>query len=99
MPSIALRATRRPELQKAGVKGYVLDARFGHSAAVAAKYSLMATEEDSTAAVVTSVVTSQRRRTPPQAIKAQKNPGKTGVVMAAEGVGWADEYTPLDSNQ
>lgn len=32
-------------------------------------------------------------------IKAQKNPGKTGVVMPAEGVGWADEYTPLDSNQ
>ena len=66
-------------MQAAGVKGYVLDAWFGHSAAVSAKHYLMVTDED----YATAVVPSQGNPRHPQPIKAQKNPGKTGVEMAA----------------
>ena len=102
-PFIALRASRRTEMQAAGVKGYVLDAWFGHSAAVAAKHYLMVTEEDYAAAtdpdsVDPLVAPSQGELGPPQEIRKRKNPGNSGVLMPADGVGWEGEYTRQDSN-
>jgi len=89
-------------MQAAGELGYVLDAWFGHSAVIEAKHYVMVTEADFARAVVPPVVPlvvpSQGNPVPPQAIKARKNPGKTGVGRADEGVGWADEYTRQDSN-
>lgn len=34
---------------------------------------------------------------PPQGIRKRKNPGNSGVLITADGVGWEEEYTPLDS--
>lgn len=103
-PFMALRASRRTELERSGrFANHVLNDWFGHTGAIAETYYLQVTEDDFAMAVVPSVVPlvvpSQGKPVPPRSIKAQKNPGKTGVVMAAEGAGWADEYTPLDSNQ
>lgn len=103
-PFMALRSSRRTELERSGrFANHVLNDWFGHTGAIAETHYLQVTEDDFTVAVVPSVVPlvvpSQGKPGPPQAIKTQKNPGETGVLMSAEGVGWADEYTPLDSNQ
>ena len=103
-PFMALRASRRTELERSGrFANHVLNDWFGHTGAIAEAHYLQVTDDDFSIAVapsvVTSVVTSQGDRTPPQGIRKRKNPGNSGVLMTADGVGWEEEYTPLDSNQ
>ena len=73
------------------------DAWFGYTAEVAAGHYQWVTDEDYAAAtgdpVGPRVGPSQGQPQPPRSIKAQKNPGHTGVLMAADGAGWADEDT------
>ena len=98
-PFMALRASRRTELERSGgFANHVLNDWFGHTGAIAETHYLQTTEDDFSAAVVPSVVPSLGAPEPSRAIKTQKNPGKTGVLMAAGGVQMGTEYTPEDSN-
>lgn len=55
-PFMALRASRRTELERADTKNHVLNEWFGHSRAVAEKHYLSVTEHDSEVAIASSVV-------------------------------------------
>ena len=100
-PFMALRASRRTELERSGrFANHVLNDWFGHSGAVAETHYLQTTEDDYKAAgtQTDSVCPSQGNQEPPRASGKRKNPGKTGVVMAANGCGCGGQYTPEDSN-
>lgn len=105
-PFMALRASRRTELERTGrFANHVLNDWFGHSGAVAETHYLQTTEADYAEAagfvgpsVGPFVGPSQRQVEPPRAAEAQKNPGKTGVMMASDGRAPVAEYTPQDSN-
>lgn len=101
-PFIALRASRRTELERTGkFANHVLNDWFGHTGKVAETYYLQTTEADfdlAATAVVPSVVPSQGKPTPAQTVTKHKNPGKTSVVMAGEGTSGSNEYTQMDSN-
>ena len=75
--------------------------------AVAAEHSLMVTKEDYASAIDPDsvgqsmdpmVVLSHGEATAPQKITKRNNPGNSGVLMPADGVGWEGEYTRQDSN-
>lgn len=108
-PFIALRASRRTELERSGrFANHVLNAWFGHSRDIAEKHYLGVTEADYTAAldgmgsedgsVCPFVCPSEGNQEPPTEIAAQKNPRKPGVLMVVNGTGWTDKYTQHDSN-
>lgn len=101
-PFMALRASRRTELEREGFKNHVLNEWFGHSGAVAETHYLSVTEDDFEAAsgttVIPSVVPSGRDQRSSPARRTQKNPGKTGALMAGGVSGGGQEYTRQDSN-
>ena len=103
-PFMALRATHRTELEQTGLfTNHALNEWFGHSGAVAELHYLQVTESDfHTAASLnlsapkatdTFSDTSEGEQGPPKDSGKQKNPRKTGVVMAANGSGYSGEYT------
>ncbi|HBJ34661.1 MAG TPA: site-specific recombinase [Planctomycetaceae bacterium] len=98
-PFMALRASRRTELERSGRHpNHVLNEWFGHTGAIAETHYLQVTEDDFDDAVVPFVVPSQGKEEPREAIKKQKNPGKTGALMAASGGQMDRKYTRQDSN-
>ena len=95
---------RRTELEQTGLfTNHALNEWFGHSGAVAELHYLQVTESDfHTAASLnlsarkatdTFSDTSEGEQGPPKDSGKQKNPRKTGVVMAANGSGYSGEYT------
>jgi hypothetical protein len=99
-PFMALRASRRTDLERSGKHpNHVLNEWFGHTGAIAETHSLQVTEDDFVGAVVPSVNPSQRKEAHHPPIKKRKNPGESGVLMANSGVPMGQQYTPLDSNQ
>ena len=104
-PFMALRASRRTELERQGFKNHVLNDWFGHSGVVAETYYLQTTEADFAEAIQAlslggqSEGLSQGQPETPGAVAKRKNPGETEVLMAACGYGYSQKYTPLDSNQ
>lgn len=104
-PFMALRASRRTELERSGrFANHVLNDWFGHSGAVAETHYLQTTEDDFLAAGQAVgphgdlVGPSQGNQESLRTIKKQKKPGDTRVVMVGEGCGLPDEYTQEDSN-
>lgn len=108
-PFIALRASRRTELERSGgFANHVLNAWFGHTAAVAEAHYLSVTEDDFVAAangdplVVPSVVPFvDPSGIPPETSETREtrgNAGNHGLVMAGEGPEAGRKYTPEDSN-
>ncbi len=106
-PFIALRASRRTELERSGKHpNHVLNDWFGHTGAVAETFYLQTTEDDFKVAIApgpgavgTFVGTSLGQQEPSSDITKRKNPGKTGALMVANGGLMGQEYTPLGSNQ
>ncbi len=104
-PFMALRASRRTELERQGFKNHVLNDWFGHSGAVAETYYLQTTEADFAEAMKAFSLEGQSegqslgQPETPRTVTKRKKPGETGVLMAACGDGYAQKYTPLDSNQ
>ena len=100
-PFIALRASRRTELERSGKHpNQVLIESFGHTGAVAEAFYLQTTEADIEAATSpgtagASVRISQGQQEFPNA--PPKKP-KDGALMATSGVGCKQKYTPEDSN-
>jgi len=105
-PFMALRASRRTELERSGKHpNHVLNAWFGHTAAIAEEHYLQVTEDDFTEAmcpqsgsVGTSVGTSLGRQEPSTSRTTIKNTGKSGPQMAAAGVQMGQKYTRRDLN-
>ncbi|MGN6546503.1 MAG: tyrosine-type recombinase/integrase [Aureliella sp.] len=101
-PFIALRASRRTELERSGrFANHVLNDWFGHTGKIAETYYLQTTEADFELAadsVVPSVVPSLGRQEPHRSVTKQKNPGNSRVVMAGKGSSGMDQYTQMDSN-
>jgi len=92
-PFIALRASRRTELERSGKHpNHVLNDWFGHTGAIAETHYLQTTEDDFKAAVTpgpgavgTFVGTSLGQQEPSRELTKRKNPGNSGVLMAASG--------------
>lgn len=86
-PFMNMRSTRRTELENSGkFANHVLNAWFGHGAAVAEKHYLRVVEENfeqaaeyTASAVALPVATSEGQPEPHRASKKQKHPGKTRV--------------------
>ena len=105
-PFMALRASRRTELERSGrFTNHVLNDWFGHSGAVAETYYLQTTEDDYSLAngptspsVGPLVGPSQGKPETPRDIEKQKNPSNCRVLMVANGLGNVDEYTHQGSN-
>jgi integrase len=98
-PFILLRASRRTELERSGRHAnHVLNDWFGHTGAIAETHYLQVTEADFVDAVVPFVAPSHGKTKPHGTIAQQKNPGKTGALMAASGGLMGREYTRQDSN-
>lgn len=90
-PFMALRASRRTELERSGkFANQVLNDWFGHSGAIAETHYLQTTEDDFGVAVGSVgpfVGPSVGNQGPPREIEKQKYPGKSRVLMAANGSG------------
>lgn len=105
-PFMALRASRRTELERSGqYANHVLNAWFGHTAAIAETHYLQVTEDDFASAtssvvpfVVPFVVPSQGTQKSPQSVSATKNPAKCGALVGTDGHRGDRKYTPEDSN-
>ncbi len=89
-PFMALRASRRTELERAGKHAnHVLNAWFGHTAAIADKHYLQVTEDDYSAAVVSVgpfVGPSVGNLEPPRRIVKSQKPNKNKMLKAAKGL-------------
>jgi integrase len=104
-PFMALRKSRRTEVERLGRhQPHVVNEWFGHDSKTADEYYLDVIDDDFNAAMIpmpspvgTSVGTSPGEQEPPQAITKQKKPGRTGLLMATDGVGSPRKYTPQDS--
>jgi hypothetical protein len=91
-PFMALRATRRTELERAGFKNHVLNEWFGHSGAIAQEHYLQVTESDFEQATGTLgqpsgsvdplVDPSQGKQGPPRSITQTQKPNKKRALMA-----------------
>jgi len=77
---------------------HVLNDWFGHTGAIAEAHYLQVTEADFVDAVVPFVAPSHGKTKPHGTITQQKNPGKTGALVAANGGLMGREYTRQDSN-
>ena len=90
-PFMALRASRRTELERSGkYANHVLNDWFGHSGAIAETHYLQTTEDDFGVAIGSVgllVGPSVRNQEPPREIEKQKNPGNSRVLMASNGSG------------
>jgi len=98
-PFMALRASRRTELERSGrFANHVLNDWFGHSGAVAETYDLQTTEDDYSLAngpTGPSVGPSQGKPETPRDIEKQKNPANCRVLMVANDLGNVNENTPI----
>ena len=88
-PFMALRATRRTELERAGFKNHVLNNWFGHTGAIAEEHYLQVTEDDFAEAngatkisVAPLVAPSEADSTPSTPISPSKKPNKKRALMA-----------------
>ena len=85
---MALRASRRTELERAEFKNHVLNEWFGHSVAIAQEHYLQVTESDFEQAAGTlgqpsgSVDPSQGKQGPPRSITETQKPNKKRALMA-----------------
>lgn len=107
-PFMALRASRRTELERTGrFANHVLNDWFGHSGAIAETHYLQTTEADFAEAAITPptdpvgqlVGQSVGQPDAPTANTPRKKPRENGALMASSGVGCGKKYTQLDSNQ
>lgn len=106
-PFMALRASRRTELERAGVRNYVLNEWFGHSGAIAEEHYLQVTESDFVAAagrgadeaglnsVDPLVDPSLGKQGPPSAITENQKPNKKRALMALVGLLMALKIHPI----
>lgn len=95
-PFMALRASRRTELERSGGHAnHVLNAWFGHSGAIAEAHYLQVTEEDFESAVLGGITvgTSQGIVSRPRAIGTQKKPRKNRGLMDEDGRRTVAQYT------
>ena len=95
---MALRSSRRTELERAGVRNYVLNEWFGHSGAIAEEHYLQITEADFAAAagrgadgagldsVDPLVDPSLGKQGPPSTITETQKPNKKRALMALVGL-------------
>ena len=97
-PFMALRASRRTELERSGqFANHVLNDWFGHSGAIAETHYLQTTEDDFGVAVSSVgpfVGPSEGNPEPPREVGKQKNPGNSRVLMADNGSGMSTS-TPI----
>lgn len=97
-PFMALRASRRTELERSGqFANHVLNDWFGHSGAIAETHYLQTTEDDFGVAVGSVgplVGPSEGNPEPPREVGKQKNPGNSRVLMADNGSGMSTN-TPI----
>jgi len=88
-PFMALRASRRKELERSGKHpNHVLNAWFGHTAKIADEHYLTVTEADfdvASGSVVPFVVPSVGNQEPPKGLTESQKPNKNMLMMASVG--------------